>query len=76
MLLTKDKLTEIVKGVVQSIDLTIDGVFDLPFADIGIDSMDMLQILLKVEQEQNFEIPNEDVDNLTTLNSILSVFNK
>jgi len=76
MLLTKDKLIEIVKGVVQGIDLTVENAFDLPFADIGIDSMDMLQILLKLEQNQNYEIPNEEVDDLTTLNSLLLIFNK
>lgn len=76
MALTKDKLTEIVKNEVQGIDLTVDGSFDLPFADIGIDSMDILSILLKLEKALGFEIPNEEVDNFTSLNSMLQKFNK
>ncbi len=76
MALTKDIIIEIVKNVAPGVDLTIEGSFDLPFADIGIDSMDMLQVLLKVEQSQNFEIPNEEVDDLINLNSLLVLFNK
>ncbi len=76
MALTKEKLIEIVKNVTKSVDLTVENCFDLPFEDIGIDSMDMLQILSKVEQSENFEIPNEDVDDLVTLNSLLSMFSK
>ena len=76
MALTKNKLIEIVTNVTRDVDLTEDGSFDLPFADIGIDSMDMLQILLKVEKAVGFEIPNEEVDDLTSLNSMLLKFNK
>jgi acyl carrier protein len=76
MALTKEKLIEFVKSEVQDIDLVNEGNFDLPFADIGIDSMDMLSILLKVEEYSGKEIPDQDTEKLTTLNSILTYCNK
>jgi acyl carrier protein len=41
-----------------------------PAKDIGIDSLDMMSILLSLQERYGIEIPDEDVDRLGTLGEI------
>ncbi len=41
------------------------------FSDHGVDSLDIFSLLLDVQEETNVEISDEDVDGLTSVNSII-----
>ncbi len=38
--------------------------------DLGADSLNMVEIVMKIEQEYNIEIPDEDVESLETVRDL------
>ena len=38
--------------------------------DLGADSLNIVEIIMAIEEEYEIEIPDEDVDQLTTIGSI------
>jgi acyl carrier protein len=40
------------------------------FEDLGIDSLEIFEIIMALEDEFNIEIPNEDVENIKDINDI------
>jgi len=47
-----------------------------PFSDQGVDSLDLMAVLLKVEEEYNFRIPDDDADSISTVEELASYINK
>ena len=41
------------------------------FADLGIDSLEIFEIIMALEDEFNIEIPNEDVENIKSIDDII-----
>lgn len=67
---TADKIKEIIKAINSRVDIDTlkdDALLD----DQGIDSLDMLNIFLQVEEVFHIQIPDEDVDRLKTINDIV-----
>jgi len=75
MSLSKHELVEIIEeaGTQISFDQLDD---DTPFDKAGADSLDLMNILLGVQQKVDTEIPDEEVENLDTVNKILAYVNK
>jgi len=48
---------------------------DVRFADIGADSLDIMEMLLGVQEKTGQEVPDEDVEKLGTVNEILAYVN-
>jgi acyl carrier protein len=44
---------------------------DTTFADLGVDSLDLFQILISLEDEFGIEIPNEDAENIKTVKDVV-----
>lgn len=44
---------------------------DTSFEDLGIDSLEIFEIVMALEDEFDIEIPNEDVENITTIAEIV-----
>ena len=44
--------------------------------DLGLDSLDMLDIVMALENEFNIEIPDEEIDKIKTVNQIILYINK
>ncbi len=63
----KDKIVRIVLEVNSSITLSEDD-FNRPFDEVGIDSLDMMTILLEVHGQMGVDVPDEDIPSLTTFN--------
>ena len=40
--------------------------------EIGLDSLDMANVLLQIEEKFNIKIPDEDVEQLDSINSIVA----
>ncbi|MGD8862244.1 MAG: acyl carrier protein [Myxococcales bacterium] len=65
----KEKLREIVAEVAE-IDEVPD---DTPFKDLGIDSMMAIEIVADVERNYKIKIPEEELEQVTDLNSVVSL---
>jgi acyl carrier protein len=48
---------------------------DKPLNEQGVDSLDFSGVLFNIEEEFDIEIPDEDIGDLQTINSILSYVN-
>ncbi len=61
-----DKIKEIIVeqlGVNEN-DVTMDASF---IDDLGADSLDMVELIMAMEEEYNFELPEEDAEKITTV---------
>ena len=66
-------LSELEKLVIKAVPLTIispEYDYDRPFKDLGIDSLDLMSLLLDVQEKFKIKIPDEDVNNITNLRAI------
>ena len=62
----------IYKIIVQTLEINqanIESKHDL-VKDLGADSLNIVEIIMAIEEEYEIEIPDEDVDQLTTIGSI------
>lgn len=67
---TANKIKEIIKAINSRVDIDTlkdDALLD----DQGIDSLDVLNIFLQVEEVFHIKIPDEDVDRLKTINDMV-----
>ena len=44
--------------------------------DLGVDSLDLFELIIALEEEFNIEIPQEDVIEINTVNEIVTYLNK
>ena len=61
-----DKIKEIIVeqlGVNEN-DVTMDASF---IDDLGADSLDMVELIMAMEEEYNFELPEEDAEKISTV---------
>jgi acyl carrier protein len=63
----KDKLRAIIAEVAEIDDVPDD----VPFRDLGIDSMMAIEIVAEVEREYKLSIPEDELEELTDLNAVL-----
>jgi acyl carrier protein len=60
-------------GLVEVVsNLEVDGALK----NYGADSLDMMSILLSVQEITGVEVPDEDIDQLTSVKEICNYFNK
>ena len=73
-MIEKAKVEEIVvtHGVASDLEPPIAG--DAQFADLGLDSLDVFNILNDLEALSGIQIPDEDVEKVKTIDSILKYF--
>ena len=61
-----DRIKEIIVeqlGVNEN-DVTMDASF---IDDLGADSLDMVELIMAMEEEYNFELPEEDAEKISTV---------
>lgn len=44
---------------------------EVPFVDVGIDSLDVANIFLLIEEKYGVKIPDEEVENLQSISAII-----
>jgi acyl carrier protein len=49
---------------------------DLSFGDAGIDSLDVFSIFLAIEETYGIKIPDEDLDAINSIETIVDYMNK
>jgi acyl carrier protein len=73
MLEIKAEIIDIVKDADRSVVISSDEDFERSFSEIGLDSLDLMSVLFAIQERFGIEIPDDDVDKLTSL-SILSSY--
>ncbi|STA75270.1 acyl carrier protein [Campylobacter lari] len=75
MQINTQDILEILKDVGVLVDVnTLE--FDKPLKDQRIDSLDMANLFLNLQERYNIEIPMEDVEKLASIENIISYFAK
>lgn len=64
------ELTSVVKKIQPEAVLDTADCFDLRFREIGIDSLEVMNVLLAVQENFGIEIPDADIDALHTLGDV------
>jgi acyl carrier protein len=72
----KSELTKLVQDTVATIPITDERDYDRPLKELGIDSLDMMSILLEIFDRYNVDITDEEAEELTTLNLIVAHINR
>lgn len=68
---TREEILEVIEGVGVSVDVaTIKS--DAPLSKAGIDSLEMWNVFLAIEEKFGIKIPNEDIDALNTVDDIIA----
>ncbi len=69
-----ENIHEIIKEIVVGFDAS-ELKDDQDFIDAGIDSLDHSNILLAIEEKTNVPIPDDEVENCSTINGIIKFLN-
>ena len=62
-------MLERVKEIIQE-QLNLDGV-EITEDDLGVDSLDLFELVMAFEEEYQIEIPSEDLEQLTTVGAVI-----
>jgi acyl carrier protein len=57
----RDRIIKLVKGILEQNSLTADVAASAKLVDIGLTSMDMVNLMLGVEAEFDFTIPQSEI---------------
>jgi len=68
----RSELINMVRNANKSIVINDEADFDRPLGEIGIDSLDMMSILFSAQEKFGIDVPDEDIDRLTSLNLLLA----
>ncbi len=49
---------------------------DIPFKEAGIDSLEMMNVFLGIEEKFEIQIPDDDIAQLDTISNIVTYLNK
>lgn len=65
-----EKVTEIIQEQLNldGVEITEDSSFK---DDLGADSLDLFELVMAFEEEYGIEIPSEDLEQLTTVGSVI-----
>jgi len=67
----KRELTELLQDTVTNISIIDEQDYDRPLKELGVDSLDMMSILLEIFDRYKVDILDEEAEKLTTLNLIV-----
>lgn len=75
MNVTFEDVLSIIESAGVSVDISKIKV-DVPFKQAGIDSLEMMNVFLGIEEKFGIQIPDEDIVDLDTIASIVSYLQK
>jgi len=70
------KKTNLIKILEEHFNTIIENTDISLVDDIGADSLDVVEIVMQVEEEFDIEIPDEEVEKLTTVQEIIDYVEK
>jgi acyl carrier protein len=71
-----DDLKEKLRAIVAEVSEIDDIPDDVPFSDLGIDSMMALEVVAEVERTYKISVPEEELKSLTNFASVYQLFAK
>jgi acyl carrier protein len=71
----KNELTKLVQDTVPTISIANERDYDRPLKELGVDSLDMMSILLEIFDRYQIDISDEEAEELITLNLIVAYIN-
>ena len=66
---TQEKVIDIIKDTLKFDDKEITPTMDL-FKDLGVDSLDAVELVMALEEEFGVQIPDEELPKLNTVENI------
>jgi len=75
MNVTQEEIFSIIENVGISVDVTQIKA-NMPFNEAGVDSLELINIILEIEEKFGIKIPDEDIDALNTIDNIISYLQK
>lgn len=66
----QEKISEMVAKANSGIKIENESDFDRKLEEIGMDSLDLMSVLFSVQDEYGLEIPDEDIEQLVSLNAL------
>ncbi len=65
-----ERIAEIVKEQlnISDVAITMDTSFE---KDLAVDSLDLFELVMAIEEEYDVEIPSEDLEHLTTVGEVV-----
>lgn len=72
-----DTLQKITDIVVKELKVEPDTIkINVSFQDLGVDSLDMVQIIMKCEEQFGLEIPDDTAETFHTVNDVVDYINQ
>lgn len=71
MNVTREKILALVESAGVSVDISKIK-WDTKLSAAGIDSLEMMNVFLKIEEKFGIKIPDEEIDTLDTIDGIVS----
>lgn len=72
--MTFEKVREL---ICEQLDLTPDRVTaDTTMADLGADSLDLVDLAMKLEDEFDIEIPDEEIEHIKSVGDLVNLLDK
>ena len=72
-----DLFAQVAKIISKQVEISLDTVKEnLTFDDCGIDSLDMIEIIMKLEEHFSIEIKDEEVEVMKTVSDIVKTIQK
>ena len=68
-----NKTNDILYKILQELEikLNIEGdKYFLPFNELGLDSLDLIKFIMKVEEHFDVEIPDEEVEKISSIDDL------
>ena len=72
----KRELTALLQDTVANISITDEQDYDRPLKELGVDSLDMMSILLEIFDRYKVDILDEEAEKLITINLIVDHINR
>ena len=69
-----NKMAEAVRGQVKNPDLTLTTSIDIQ-KDLGLDSIELVELIIDLEEAFQLSIPDEDVEDLASLGELADYLN-
>ncbi len=73
MAVTSDQVLDTIKGVVPKFGVDADEVtVESTLEDLDMDSLDVVEVMQAIEDEHGVEVPDEDLEDLTTIGDAIN----
>lgn len=75
MVIKQEDILSIIESVGVSVDVAkIES--NMTFKEAGIDSLEIMNVFLGIEEKFGIKIPDEDIDTLKSIDDVISFFKK